>query len=77
MRSTLRLNSINENQSNGKIMQGEQIANATGVLIESLLQQLCTMLEGDEVRRNKLYYGNQSANPLNVIILIHRETYFC
>lgn len=55
-------------------MPGEQIANATGVLIESLLQQLCTMLEGDEVRRNKLYYGNQSASLfLQMLLLIHRN----
>ncbi|XP_015601983.1 interferon-induced, double-stranded RNA-activated protein kinase isoform X2 [Cephus cinctus] len=30
---------------------------STSILIESLIQQLCTMFEGDAVRRNKLYYA--------------------
>jgi len=59
MRSTFCVNNVNENQNNGAIAsQEQQITQATGILIESLLQQLCTMLEGDKIRRNKLYYSN-------------------
>ncbi|XP_039308075.1 eukaryotic translation initiation factor 2-alpha kinase 1 isoform X2 [Solenopsis invicta] len=47
----------NDIQNNGKVVPqtGHQVTQATGVLIESLLQQLCAMLEGDKDRRNKLY----------------------
>ncbi|XP_024882771.1 eukaryotic translation initiation factor 2-alpha kinase 1-like isoform X2 [Temnothorax curvispinosus] len=61
MRSTFCLNNIDENQNSGKIMPAgksrkPQLTQAT-VLIESLLQQLCAILEGDKVRREKLYYA--------------------
>ncbi|XP_071553933.1 eukaryotic translation initiation factor 2-alpha kinase 1 isoform X2 [Temnothorax nylanderi] len=61
MRSTFCLNNIDENQNNGKIMPAGKsrkphMTQAT-VLIESLLQQLCAILEGDKVRREKLYYA--------------------
>ncbi|XP_036140373.1 eukaryotic translation initiation factor 2-alpha kinase 1 isoform X2 [Monomorium pharaonis] len=56
--STFRINSKN-NQNNGEVAQRtarqQAMTQATGVLIESLLQQLCAMLEGDKVHRNKLY----------------------
>lgn len=57
VRTTFCRDDIDENQNSGTIAPREQqITQATGLLIESLLQQLCTMLEGDKVRRNKLYY---------------------
>jgi len=59
MKSTFCLSNVNEDQNNGTITSKEQqITQATGILIESLLQQLCTVLEGDKIRRNKLYYSN-------------------
>lgn len=59
-KSTFCLKSMTEDQSKGKITQTiksrePQITQAT-VLIESLLQQLCTVIEEDKVRRKKLYY---------------------
>ncbi|XP_043275311.1 eukaryotic translation initiation factor 2-alpha kinase 1-like [Venturia canescens] len=42
-------------QTSGQIVG--RVAPATSLLIESLIQQLCTMFEGDTLRRNKLYYA--------------------
>lgn len=67
---------MTEDQSKGKITQTiksrePQITQAT-VLIESLLQQLCTVIEEDKVRRKKLYYSNR-AFFLNTLLLTCRN----
>ncbi|KAG7208659.1 hypothetical protein KM043_014863 [Ampulex compressa] len=54
-RTTIRLDTNNENQTNGQII--ERVDPSHSLLIESLIQQLCTMFEGDTVRRNKLYFA--------------------
>ncbi|XP_025157575.1 eukaryotic translation initiation factor 2-alpha kinase 1 isoform X4 [Harpegnathos saltator] len=53
MMPTLRLNNI-ENENNKQVVQ---ITSSTSMLIASLIQQLCTMIEEDKVRRNKLYFA--------------------
>lgn len=55
---TLCLNSTNEDKSNKEIttIKSQELQITQTVLIESLLQQLCTILEGDKVRRKKLYH---------------------
>ncbi|XP_053979974.1 eukaryotic translation initiation factor 2-alpha kinase 1-like [Hylaeus volcanicus] len=45
----------NSNQSNKQVVT--VATPSTSLLIESLIQQLCTMFEGDKVRRNKLYFA--------------------
>ncbi|KYM79290.1 Eukaryotic translation initiation factor 2-alpha kinase 1 [Atta colombica] len=57
MRSTLCLDDINENENRSIAPREQQITQSTGILIESLLRQLCNLLEEDKVRRNKLYYA--------------------
>ncbi|KAL6266287.1 hypothetical protein P5V15_003145 [Pogonomyrmex californicus] len=54
--STICLDNLNENQTR-IVQQPPRLNPATSVLVESLIQQLCTMLEGDKVCRNKLYYA--------------------
>ncbi|XP_018347907.1 PREDICTED: interferon-induced, double-stranded RNA-activated protein kinase-like [Trachymyrmex septentrionalis] len=56
MRSTFCLDDINENENRSIAPQEQQITQPTGILIASLLRQLCNLLEEDKVRRNKLYY---------------------
>lgn len=60
-KSTFCLDNTKNEDKNKKITtiksREPQITQFT-VLIESLLQQLCTILEGDKVRRKKLYHGN-------------------
>lgn len=53
MRSTLCLDNTSENQANAHIVQ--RTTPSANILIESLIQQLCTMFEEDKLRRNKLY----------------------
>ncbi|XP_011698516.1 PREDICTED: eukaryotic translation initiation factor 2-alpha kinase 1-like isoform X2 [Wasmannia auropunctata] len=51
------LTDIDENQSNGTIQpQEQQIAQSASVLIESLVQQLCTAMEQDKAKRKRLFY---------------------
>ena len=45
-------------QTNGQVVS--IAASSTSLLIESLIEQLCTMFETDTVRRNRLYFGNLS-----------------
>lgn len=54
---TLRLdaNNIRDNQNDRQLVQ---VTPSTSMLISSLIQQLCAMIEEDKTRRNKLYYGN-------------------
>lgn len=53
------LTDIDENQSNGTIQpQEQQIAQSASVLIESLVQQLCTAMEQDKAKRKRLFYSN-------------------
>ncbi|KYN18182.1 Eukaryotic translation initiation factor 2-alpha kinase 1 [Trachymyrmex cornetzi] len=56
MRSTFCLDNINKNENRSIAPREQQITQSTGILIESLLRQLCNLLEEDKVRRNKLYY---------------------
>ncbi|XP_043254555.1 eukaryotic translation initiation factor 2-alpha kinase 1-like isoform X3 [Colletes gigas] len=51
-RSTICMDN-NTNQSNGQIVT--VVAPSTSLLIGSLIQQLCTLFEGDKASRNKLY----------------------
>jgi len=55
---TFCLDDINENENRSITPREQQITQSTSILIESLLRQLCNLLEEDKVRRNKLYYGN-------------------
>lgn len=65
MKSTFCLNDVEEDRKIREIAPKKkksrepQVTQAT-VLIESLVQQLCNILEEDKVRRKKLYNGNQS-----------------
>lgn len=52
---TRRLDNIEVNQDNKQLVP---VAPSTSMLIASLIQQLCIMIEEDKERRNKLYYGN-------------------
>lgn len=55
-KSTVCLNN-NSNQNNGQVVS--RVTPSISLLIESLIQQLCMLFEGDNlVRRNKLYFGN-------------------
>lgn len=70
MRSTLCLDNTSENQANAHIVQ--RTTPSANILIESLIQQLCTMFEEDKLRRNKLYLGN--LNEVSFIInIVHRN----
>lgn len=65
MRSTFRLNNDNGNETNGEITpatksQQPQVTQGCTVLIETLIRQLCAVLEMDEARRQKLYHSNQT-----------------
>ncbi|XP_076638827.1 eukaryotic translation initiation factor 2-alpha kinase 1 isoform X2 [Colletes latitarsis] len=53
-RSTLCVDN-NTNQNNGQVVT--VVAPSTSLLIGSLIQQLCTLFEGDKVSRNKLYFA--------------------
>lgn len=44
-----------EVQPGGQVMG--RVSPSTSLLIEALIQQLCTLFEGDAARRNKLYYA--------------------
>ncbi|KAG5330394.1 E2AK1 kinase, partial [Acromyrmex charruanus] len=57
MRSTFCLDDINENENRSIAPREQQITQSTGILIESLLRQLCNLLEEDKVRRNQLYHA--------------------
>ncbi|XP_032689409.1 eukaryotic translation initiation factor 2-alpha kinase 1-like isoform X2 [Odontomachus brunneus] len=51
---TLCLDNIRESQDNKQVVQ---VTPPNSMLIISLIQQLCTMIEEDTVRRNQLYYA--------------------
>lgn len=55
--STVRLNDNPEISTNGQIAQVNPFSN---VVIGSLIHQICSVLEKDKTRRDKLYNGNQS-----------------
>ncbi|XP_018317462.1 eukaryotic translation initiation factor 2-alpha kinase 1 isoform X3 [Mycetomoellerius zeteki] len=55
MRSTFCLDD-NDNENGSIAPRERQITRSTSILIESLLRQLCNLLEEDKVRRNKLYH---------------------
>lgn len=57
MNSTFRLNDNTENSTNGQITP---VNPSSGVVIESLVNQICSILEKDKTRRKKLFDGNQS-----------------
>ncbi|KAG5318250.1 E2AK1 kinase, partial [Pseudoatta argentina] len=57
MRSTFCLDDINENENRSIAPREQQITQSTGILIESLLRQLCNLLEEDKIRRNQLYHA--------------------
>lgn len=59
MNSTVRLNDNPESSTNGQITQVNPSSN---VVIRSLVNQICSILEKDKKRRDKLYNGNQSYN---------------
>ncbi|KAM0727746.1 Eukaryotic translation initiation factor 2-alpha kinase 1 [Formica fusca] len=54
MNSTFCLNHNIENSTNGQITQ--RVNFSSGVVIQSLVKQICFILEKDKARRNKLYY---------------------
>lgn len=58
MNSTFCLNHNTENSTNGQITQ--RVNFSSGVVIQSLVKQICFILEKDKTRRNKLYYGNHN-----------------
>ncbi|KAF7384000.1 hypothetical protein HZH68_014757 [Vespula germanica] len=53
-KTTIRWDSRTETQNNGQIVPAT--ISSISLLIESLIKQICTMFEGDTVRRNKLYF---------------------
>ncbi|XP_076670116.1 eukaryotic translation initiation factor 2-alpha kinase 1 isoform X2 [Andrena cerasifolii] len=53
-RSTICMDS-DSSQTNGQVVS--IAASSTSLLIESLIEQLCTMFESDTVRRNRLYFA--------------------
>lgn len=55
-KTTIRWDSRTETQNNGQIVPAT--ISSISLLIESLIKQICTMFEGDTVRRNKLYFSN-------------------
>jgi len=59
MDSTFCSNDNTENLTNGQITR---VNPSSGVIIESLVNQICSILEKDKTRRKKLYDGNQSIN---------------
>ncbi|XP_070165711.1 eukaryotic translation initiation factor 2-alpha kinase 1 isoform X2 [Polyergus mexicanus] len=54
MNSTFCLNNNTESSTNGQIIQ--RVNFSSGVVIQSLVKQICFILEKDKARRNKLYY---------------------
>ncbi|XP_014469424.1 PREDICTED: eukaryotic translation initiation factor 2-alpha kinase 1-like [Dinoponera quadriceps] len=54
MMPTLRLNNIRESQDNRQVAQ---VNSSSSMLIVSIIQHLCALLEKDEASRNKLYYA--------------------
>lgn len=65
-------------QTNGQVVS--IAASSTSLLIESLIEQLCTMFESDTVRRNRLYFGNLSAFlkeiKFHILLLILHSVFF-
>ncbi|KAK2582511.1 hypothetical protein KPH14_004809 [Odynerus spinipes] len=55
VKTTVRWENRSETESNGQVIPC--VAPSTSLLIESLIQQICTMFEGDTIRRNKLYFA--------------------
>ncbi|XP_046828766.1 eukaryotic translation initiation factor 2-alpha kinase 1-like isoform X2 [Vespa crabro] len=53
-KTTIRWDSRSETQNNEQIIPAA--TSSISLLIESLIKQICTMFEGDTVRRNKLYF---------------------
>ncbi|XP_072752273.1 eukaryotic translation initiation factor 2-alpha kinase 1 isoform X2 [Anoplolepis gracilipes] len=54
MTSTFCLNTNTESSNSGQITR---VNPSSGILIESLVKQICYILEKDKTRRNKLYYA--------------------
>ncbi|XP_046413550.1 eukaryotic translation initiation factor 2-alpha kinase 1-like [Neodiprion virginianus] len=53
--TTYRMDDCKEVQAGGQVVG--RVSPSTSLLVEALIQQLCTLFEGDPVRRNKLYYA--------------------
>ncbi|XP_048508178.1 eukaryotic translation initiation factor 2-alpha kinase 1-like isoform X2 [Athalia rosae] len=53
--TTCRMDDYKEVQPSGQVVG--RVSPSTSLLIEALIQQLCTLFEGDHTRRNKLYYA--------------------
>ncbi|XP_035739612.1 eukaryotic translation initiation factor 2-alpha kinase 1-like isoform X2 [Vespa mandarinia] len=53
-KTTIRWDTRSETQNNEQIIPAA--TSSISLLIESLIKQICTMFEGDTVRRNKLYF---------------------
>lgn len=57
MNLTFCLNDNTENSTNGQLTR---VNFSSGVIIQSLVKQICFTLEKDKAHRNKLYYGNHN-----------------